>query len=189
MSNQEGSVVLAELKEKDVLRLQLSSLQREKLNETLKVQKALMQEGKISPESYVERKEIVEAAFTAQELLNVSHWDLLFHFSSDEVQGVKNLADLTTWSSATCAQLTIYPSFYAASAINKTDAIFHEIIHLYTQPLRRTISSLTKGGSREVYDIIENLVQDHLEEVTNALAVVLSARLGIALFKDKEDFK
>lgn len=40
-----------------------------------------------------------------------------------------------------------------------------------------------------MYDIIENLVQDHLEEVTNALAVVLSARLGIALFKDKEDFK
>ena len=176
--------VLAGLKENPLLQFPLSALQQEKLQRTLGEQSELMQEGVISPEVYGERKAIIEAAFTAQEILNLSHWDIIFEFSSDVAQGEIDLAELHTWSSASCARLTIYPSFYSTSALEKTDAIFHEIIHLYTQPLRRTVSLLTRNGSKEMQDVIEGTVKEHLENVTNALAVVLSARLGISLFKE-----
>ena len=76
--------VLAGLKENPLLQFPLSALQQEKLQRTLGEQTELMQEGVISPEVYGERKAIIEAAFTAQEILNLSHWDIIFEFSSEE---------------------------------------------------------------------------------------------------------
>lgn len=166
--------------------LQLSGFQDYQKFLAIEQQMSLLLEEKISEEEFAERKETIEAVFTAQEILNLSHWEIIFIFSPNEDEGEISWAETVTWDSTNKARITFYPSFFQTSLLDRTETVFHELIHLYTQPLRRTVSLVAGRVSRELEVVIEKQVQEMLENVTATLAGVIATRLSIGLFSESE---
>ncbi|SRR6266404_6373538 len=124
------------------------------------------------------RRALEKAVRLWQGRLGLEGWDLAVSWGKDPVtgEGCSEDADATTWRSNTYDRAVVYPSpdkFPNWTADFAHKVIVHELLHLVTRDVDRTVASIEGQVHPDVYRMIDKRYDHEIEGVVDRLAVRL----------------